>query len=844
MPTPITEFLRTFDRAALAPTLAAATAKRAELVRRFPKSEWPALTLERYALGTEKSRDSFCYALEYGSDELGNMSGGAAGKSLIFFKREDQAWKFDTASYPNVEKAWATVRAAFVESIRLGEAGKFTDVDLIPALRGARVLRTKFLSVYFPQAILPVFSRTHLAHFLEALDEEITEDDSRKTITLGLRLSRKLREQPQLRDWANDELMALLYQWNPPASESKLVKIAPGEGARFWDSDCLPQGMICVGWESVGDLRKFDNFADFRKAFEEDYLEEFNGSQSTVTRKAKEVWLLRDLEEGDLIAANRGTKEILAVGEVVSPGYVWDGDRKEFNHTVKVRWDLTRGGVIEPVKKWVNITVDNVTGELRKTILGLHRDVPLPAPSKAISHESLPLAVPMNPTNLILYGPPGTGKTYALQQLQSKYTELPRAQDRSVWLQALVAGYGWRAVVAAALDINGPSPVPKIRDHELLQAKAVSNQRERNLSPTIWASLQQHTPESVPTVQFGTRRPPFIFTKSPESVWSLLPDWADNDEDAATLAKLYRDGPLANSPAVRRFRQVTFHPSFSYEDFIRGIRPVATSEDDRTEFRMVDGVFKQICDEARANPTKRYALFIDEINRGNIAKIFGELITLIEPDKRLTLHPDGTMKSGIVVQLPGGGGGDVAEPPFGVPTNLDLYGTMNTADRSIALLDIALRRRFEFKEMEPNYDLLATPAGGINRAALLKRINDRLEYLLDRDHRIGHAYLMKATGLEEMQTTFANQIIPLLQEYFFDDLAKVALTLSGTTGSNAFVGQETLHRDTLFPSAGRKISSTSRERYIVKIPANWTEADFMSIYAPSGQAVAAEAEES
>jgi 5-methylcytosine-specific restriction protein B len=248
----------------------------------------------------------------------------------------------------------------------------------------------------------------------------------------------------------------------------------------------------------------------------------------------------------------------------------------------------------------------------------------------------------------------------------------------------------------------------------------------------VWGYLQHHTPETVLTVQIGRRSPPFIFSKDQNSVWTLLPDWQDEDEEAAVLAKLYKKGPTKTAAPIKRYRQVTFHPSYSYEDFIRGIRPVPGGDDDRTEFRMVDGVLKQICDEARANPTKRFALFIDEINRGNIAKIFGELITLIEPDKRLRLAQDGTVLGGMAVQLPGDGAGDVMEPPFGVPANLDLYGTMNTADRSIALLDIALRRRFEFEEMEPNYTLFSPSVEGVDVGALLRQINDRLEYLLGR----------------------------------------------------------------------------------------------------------------
>jgi len=185
---------------------------------------------------------------------------------------------------------------------------------------------------------------------------------------------------------------------------------------------------------------------------------------------------------------------------------------------------------------------------------------------------------------------------------------------------------------------------------------------------------------------------------------------------------------------------------------------------------------------------------------------------------------------GMAVQLPGDGAGDVMEPPFGVPANLDLYGTMNTADRSIALLDIALRRRFEFEEMEPNYTLFSPSVEGVDVGALLRQINDRLEYLLDRDHRIGHAYLMKAKTVEQLRHAFAKQVIPLLQEYFFDDLAKVALVLSGPDGTSPFVKRERLNYETLFQGAQRPPANPMRERFIVTSPAEWSAADFVSVY--------------
>ena len=242
--------------------------------------------------------------------------------------------------------------------------------------------------------------------------------------------------------------------------------------------------------------------------------------------------------------------------------------------------------------------------------------------------------------------------------------------------------------------------------------------------------------------------------------------------DSKNVQDTQRDHPRFREKTSEGYIQmITFHQNFAYEDFVEGIRPVLEEEELRYELH--DGVFKNTVRMARDNPEKRYVLIIDEINRGNIAKIFGELITLIE-DSRREKREDETK-----VTLPYSG------DEFCVPDNLYIIGTMNTADRSIQLLDTALRRRFEFKEMMPEseHPLIPPDVKGVALRRMLGAMNERITLLLDREHQIGHTYLFGKNTMEALSKAFQNKIFPLLQEYFFDDWPKIRAVLGG----NGFV---------------------------------------------------------
>lgn len=220
-----------------------------------------------------------------------------------------------------------------------------------------------------------------------------------------------------------------------------------------------------------------------------------------------------------------------------------------------------------------------------------------------------------------------------------------------------------------------------------------------------------------------------------------------------------------------RIKFITFHQSYSYEEFIEGIRP--NMDSDELTYSLVDGVFKEISENAKKYPEHKYVIIIDEINRGNISKIFGELITLIEQSKRLFTNNNEHPKQVI---LP------YSKKPFGVPKNLYILGTMNTADKSIALLDSALRRRFSFTEMLPNSKVVDQNISieNIDVKELFETINSRIEFLIDNDHTIGHSYFLKLKdnqSIKGLALLFKNEIIPLLTEYFYGDFEKIQLVL-------------------------------------------------------------------
>lgn len=813
-PTDLHDALKQYDGTAYQEGVAQAERECQEVATTFPLSDWPALPLERYALGQGSSQETFCWKLEFGAPAAGSIKGGNAGKHLIYYRQRDGQWWFNHTLYQDHNQAWQAVRAGFNEAFAKAKAGDWDAIDQIAALSGAAALRTKALYCYFPNDLLPICSLSHIKHFIGKLSKGPIDTSGNDVVRLNRLLLRIAREYPEFSGWNTKQIERFLYHWADPRDQRQVIKIAPGENAEFWQ-ECLDGGYIVVGWDDVGDLREFDSEESFRQRFAQACGHHHNNHQPTVTKKAKEVWILHELEAGDLIVANKGTSQVLAVGEVVEPGYEWRPERPRFKHTVKVKWDTSYAQDIPAQTKWAFATVAPVPQALAAQILA-KEGVP---PAVGVDVVQ-PKIVPVDPLfreiadaldrkgQVILYGPPGTGKTYTARrfavwwlaqklgdnspQLLANDELFAQAEQRlstaqvvqrvwwvvanpKVWSWDRLFKDKWVSYRFGRLQRN----YPLVRKGDLVVGYQSTPEKKLVALAKVSRELYEDTDgeqhidfeplariDDGPTYDELQEVPglrdcePMRF-RNQGTLFALTED--EFDHLAALLTERNPDLSryLESSESIGPLTRLTFHPSYSYEDFIEGFRPVDHGSG-ALALRLEDGVFKRICREAQANPKRPYVVLIDEINRANVAKVLGELITLLEKDKR-----------GLMISLP------QSKESFTIPPNVYVLGTMNTADRSIKLMDAALRRRFAFIELMPDPSLLeGGRVGNLELDDFLEKLNRRIAAKEGREKQIGHSFLMDGDGpvsdSVEFARRFRQEILPLLQEYCYDDYKVLA----------------------------------------------------------------------
>ena len=446
--------------------------------------------------------------------------------------------------------------------------------------------------------------------------------------------------------------------------------------------------------------------------------------------------------------------ELIEIGKKYLPNEMYNGN----NHLI-LAWNILYNKIDHPKSKQIASNKNNAEEQSGDEM-----------ESEKETQENIKY-----PINKILYGPPGTGKTYTLKKdYFPQYTIDSASISKEQHFALLANDCTWWEVFALALIEDGATDVNDIINNRWVKQKALTSM-SKNVRATARGCLLAHTISTSETVGVKQRQFPYIFDMKNDSSWEVIEKEAR--EQAPELYELLEKAKnFSTNPEkkIENYVFITFHQSYSYEDFIEGIKPILNNDDGQIGYRIEDGIFKKLCQDAKNDPSNRFAIFIDEINRGNISNIFGELITLIEFDKRKGATNE------MEVTLP------YSKEKFSVPINVDIYGTMNTADRSVEALDTALRRRFSFEEMPSKPDLIKTNGAlkdsngvieGIDLVEVLSTINKRLEQLVDKDHMIGHSYFLPVKELNDLKKVFQNNIIPLLQEYFFGDYGKMGLVL-------------------------------------------------------------------
>lgn len=551
--------------------------------------------------------------------------------------------------------------------------------------------------------------------------------------------------------------------WNQEPQEEADVKrwtYAAGENSCLWEK-FYKDGIMAIGWDDTGNLNEYDNKEDIRKKVVELYRDDPNASAKNDTTC---LWqFANEMHIGDIVYVKHGRKQLCGRG-IVESDYYYDEKRKEYLHCRKVKWTDKGEWNLNSTTALKTLTdVTRYTGfweEFESAIQGKKVET-----STSATKENFPL-------NQILYGPPGTGKTYETKKLAVKICEGLDLNERneiaSHYKKLIEDGRVVFTTFHQSMSyedfIEGIKPVTKDEDGTELESI------KYKVIPGIFKKICEK----------ARRASEVNGVDNFDESWIKFMDYLE-EKEVVTVKSINgkADFTVIQNTTGTGLMTDEAHPKyFSKEQLYRiykGERGVPAGGHDNYRKAIVDNFMKKevtiglkdyvapINSEAKFP----YLLIIDEINRGNIPQIFGELITLIEDSKRENASDE------ISVTLPYSG------ETFIVPSNLYILGTMNTADRSIEALDTALRRRFVFLEKMPDADKLEV-VDGIDLAAMLNTMNARLEYLLDRDHTIGHAYFINAKNVEDIRNIFANKIIPQLQEYFYSDWKKIQLILGNT----------------------------------------------------------------
>jgi 5-methylcytosine-specific restriction protein B len=595
-----------------------------------------------------------------------------------------------------------------------------------------------------------------------------------------------------------------------PASGRQYWILGAGKNGGRWKS-FHDEGVATIGWDGTPDLRQFKSRDDIRKQLQQ--LEQVDSSKKN---DAKACWqFVHDIRKGDVIVAKQGTSRVFGYG-IVEGDYTFDPQRTSHKHVRRIDWRTSGDWELPadsrmPMKTLTDITDDSALLASIASLVGLSLPGSTPPrPSSGISYWWLNA----NPKIWDLEGAPvGTLQTYTShnekgnKRQKFRYFEEIKPGD-------IVVGYvtsPQREIVAVCRITKGLHSTP--------QGDAIEFEKIESLGePVPYATLQASPDLAESEPVRNNQGSLFRLTEREYEIIRSLIDEIDvavptevkpytkrtaldglflsdaTFDDMLTALKEKKNIVLQGAPGVgktfvakrlayafigsddpQRVQLIQFHQSYSYEDFVQGFRPTA-----KGHFELMPGLFYQFCRRAQRHEATKtpHVLIIDEINRGNLSKIFGELMMLIEPDKR-----------GKSFSMPLAYAQD-PDDTFFVPTNLHVIGMMNTADRSLAFVDYALRRRFRFITLRPEFgsdrfrrwllDAGADRSLVDKIAARMQALNDVITAdtkNLGAGYQIGHSFFCPTDGVQPddawYRRVIESEIVPLLQEYWFDDDQKV-----------------------------------------------------------------------
>ena len=626
--------------------------------------------------------------------------------------------------------------------------------------------------------------------------------------------SKSLKKVEQFEALLNDPMNSIQTSSQNKISTIKYWIYAPGEQAKLWD-EFYQSRQAAIAWDELGDLSNFDS----KKNIEV----ELNSTENNDRRKTNDALacydFLHTMKPGDVIIAKKGKKDYIGWG-IVTGDYLFDDSKPNYKNRRAVDWK-TNG-------EWFDTEGDIVT----KTLTDITKYPSyVKRLTKLLNIQLMDKDKSSTPINQILYGPPGTGKTYTTidravsiispsSYIEGNHTANKLVYDK-LYKRKNVMFTTFHQSMSYEDFIEGIKP--KLNDQsdseseeisyeissgifKLACARAAYNAYSENINETkksnsfedVFDAYIEIARKKIVEGDFLTCK---TITGKEVEIYKVNKNDSIKARSKGSVAthvapltkeniqKLYDTFESANeikslqqiketvgvSPRLTEFYAV-FKSILNFKETqfepIKDEELVEKELSDEELVRQFDsGLYNKALKEHGLTSTP-VVLVIDEINRGNISAIFGELITLIEADKRVGQANE------IRLSLP------YSKNEFSVPPNLYIIGTMNTADRSVEALDTALRRRFSFEEILPKPELLkhkgengSGKVGKIVLEVLLITINERIEALVDRDHTIGHAFFMEVDSLDSLRNVFANKVIPLLQEYFYGDYAKMEMVI-------------------------------------------------------------------